>query len=520
MHKLPALKNLNNKVYPMFLPFLFGIFPVLATYSHNQAELTLSALYLPVALSLGLIVIVLVISQILFRDVYRATVFSIVFLVIFFSYGNITPYLRFRIVFHNIIIGPNKVFIPLVVIFIFFMVYGLLKTSRSMEPLLGFLKIIGMAIVVIPLVSIIIGEFTTPRNYPDPRIDISKQLEATAGNKSNDIGYQPDIYYIIFDRYANQHTLDEYLGFDNKPTLDFLRERGFYIADKSTGNYNATHLSLASSLNMQYLDMLKDIDDNNHYQHITYNLIQDNNVGRFLKAKGYNVICIGSWFEPTRSSKVADIMYNAHPLFINEFTETLYSTTLAYPFFFKNNLGYEKYRSLSTYQFDKLEQIAGSSSPKFVFAHIILPHQPYVFDAKGGALNLTEIIDKERPSLYLDQLQYANIKIRETVGAIMKNSEHAPIIILQSDEGPSAGKDGDLGVAFKIDKENDIFRIHQRIFNAYYLPGSSKNQLLYDSITPVNTFRTIFNQYFGTDFKILDDRNYEGIKIDITNKFW
>ena len=46
-----------------------------------------------------------------------------------------------------------------------------------------------------------------------------------------------------------------------------------------------------------------------------------------------------------------------------------------------------------------------------------------------------------------------------------------------------------------------------RIFNAYYI-SSDASKLLYDSITPVNTFRTIFNYYFYTDFKLLEDRNY------------
>ena len=44
-------------------------------------------------------------------------------------------------------------------------------------------------------------------------------------------------------------------------------------------------------------------------------------------------------------------------------------------------------------------------------------------------------------------------------------------------------------------------------FSAYYLPGIEKN-LSYDVITPVNTFRIIFNSYFDTDYDLLENKIY------------
>ena len=45
------------------------------------------------------------------------------------------------------------------------------------------------------------------------------------------------------------------------------------------------------------------------------------------------------------------------------------------------------------------------------------------------------------------------------------------------------------------------------ILNAYYLPDIDIG-ILYPHITPVNSFRVVFNQYFGTDFELLKDKNY------------
>ncbi len=44
------------------------------------------------------------------------------------------------------------------------------------------------------------------------------------------------------------------------------------------------------------------------------------------------------------------------------------------------------------------------------------------------------------------------------------------------------------------------------ILNAIRLPGAEAE--LYPVLTPVNTFRIIFNRYFGSDFALLPDESY------------
>jgi hypothetical protein len=45
------------------------------------------------------------------------------------------------------------------------------------------------------------------------------------------------------------------------------------------------------------------------------------------------------------------------------------------------------------------------------------------------------------------------------------------------------------------------------ILNAYLLPGDGSGRL-YNEITPVNTFRLIFDQYLGTDLQLLEDESF------------
>ena len=133
---------------------------------------------------------------------------------------------------------------------------------------------------------------------------------------------------------------------------------------------------------------------------------------------------------------------------------------------------------------------------------------------------------EEEKTAYLNQLVCTNKKITTFVNEVIKNSDPKPIIILQSDEGPFTDEfEGGVGGNIDWTKLSPTaLKDHLRIMNAYLLPGDAKN-ILYPSITPVNSFRVIFNEYFNTNLKLLPDKNYifpdidhPYIFIDVTKK--
>jgi hypothetical protein len=136
---------------------------------------------------------------------------------------------------------------------------------------------------------------------------------------------------------------------------------------------------------------------------------------------------------------------------------------------------------------EQLEQLPSVEGPKFVFAHIVSPHKPFVFDAEGNyaAGNVNPI------AAYADQVAYLNQRVMALVVTLIQESETPPIIIIQGDHGGvNAGKENRL-----------------KILNIYYLPGGGIENL-YPNISPINTFRVVFNTYFGAELPLLKDSSF------------
>jgi hypothetical protein len=133
-----------------------------------------------------------------------------------------------------------------------------------------------------------------------------------------------------------------------------------------------------------------------------------------------------------------------------------------------------------------------------VFVHLVIPHQPFVLGPNGEALvvaprtlNQESYYKREDYLLgYHNQVTYISKRIPDVVSKIISNSSSPAVIVIQGDHGP-----GQLS-------EQD----RMGILNAYYFLDGRAG--LYPSITPVNTFRMIFNTYLGTSLEMLPDKSY------------
>ena len=113
---------------------------------------------------------------------------------------------------------------------------------------------------------------------------------------------------------------------------------------------------------------------------------------------------------------------------------------------------------------------------------------------------------------FIGMFTATNRKIEELITDIEKNSSREYIIILQSDEGPRVT---DLGFQDKLSRD-EVLQIHGRILNALYFLGIDKERIR-SLRTPVNTFRFIFNNYFGLTLDLLPNHAYEHPNREVFN---
>lgn len=270
---------------------------------------------------------------------------------------------------------------------------------------------------------------------------------------------------------------------------------GFYIAEESRTRYKMTEQSLASSLNMCYTEKGDKF----------YAMTRDNQVVGILGKAGYKIITFpandNSLF--TKSDLVFNFSEEKKSTLINDFYMTLLKTTMLkilYEWYINEKYYSYYYRKKTLYIFEKLETMPQLKGPKFVYAHIVCPHWPFVFDRDGGPVDPRHFTDLKNKKYYLDQYIFINKKVKHLVNVLINQSSSPPVIVVQSDHGPRGFGPG--GGYYQLDVGDEW----TRIFNGYYLPGKD-HQGLYPSISPFNTFRLIFNLYFNADYPMLKDRS-------------
>lgn len=315
----------------------------------------------------------------------------------------------------------------------------------------------------------------------------------------------PDIYYIILDGYARADVLQTIYGVDNSPFYDFLRKNDFTIQEHSHANYSQTLLSLTSALNFAYLDQLFSVDSSYYSRAPVVKALLDARLTRFLRAQGYQIIALETGYEFT-DLYTADVLARS-PFALNAFENQLISSSAAG--FALQGVQMDLFRARVIDRFNQLPRIARQPGPKFVFAHMVMPHPPFVFDSQGRPTAETELNiadgshnqlpDEEYIRRYAAQLTYITRLTTQAIQGVLRNSPTPPVIILQSDHGPGAYLDWESA-------EKTCLRERLSILNAYHLPGESL--AANPAVTPVNTFRLVLNAYFDAGLDPLADKNY------------
>lgn len=519
-----TLKIKKNIDFVYFHPFVISVFPLFFFINYNKDQLvfnwqdTISIIILIILFTF----IVYSLNLILFKNLSKTAVTSFTLVSVFFCFGYIEslidkliPNLNIKISLSTpspvkdylyIDIGTTKI---LYIVFALILLVSYLKVKKTSEIPLYInktLMIFSVMLVLYNVLSLLIYHLS---------LGPVKKTTQVLKEKEDAIVY-PDIYYIIPDSYARADVLKEVYGYDNFRFIDFLKSKRFYVTEKSNSNYAHTFLSLASSLNLDYINHLtSEIEKDSQNISKPLSMLSDNMLAKYLKNKGYVFVNFSSDGGITGKIEAANynmqdnslLKFGSFNLKANEFFIEYLKTTAVYPLYRFKLIEFQ--RSQVLYVFDNLYKIDHIDKPRFILAHIIIPHPPYIFNKDGGLPEKVGEVNQDiaiEKKLYTEQLEYTNIKLQESVDKILFKDKNT-LIIIQADHGPSIT----LGNSFEknLIPEENIDGVMERmaIFNAYYFPDKDYS-MLYENISPVNTFRIILNKYFGEDLELLENKVY------------
>lgn len=500
-------------------PFLFGIYPILSLYVNNLKEALISDLFFPILIVLIITVPLFLLIRFFLGSFQKSALLVFGFYFLFFSYGYAAPFLIWSVksiyylhpLFRHLLLLFTLFIIPL-----FLGILYLFKTRRRLDTITKFLNRVSIILIVIPLLHI---GYLQIRSLSALRRSENKS-SINAGNnifsREESIQYAKnrDIYYIILDGYGSESVLRKYYNYENSAFLNWLRQKGFYISSASRSNYIYSIRSMPSSLNMDYLHDLDNLrfSDIPNYSLKFFKISEEGKAIIYLKNKGYRYIQIdSSGFLPSITlNQTISSRYN-QLLKSNEFSMALLKTTVLAPMAFVLIANIIRHNIL--YTFEALETIPDIDAPTFTFAHFAIPHPPYVFGTGGEKYSFAQIILREgmkKKEYYVEQLTFLNKKLIKLIDILLEKSESPPIIILQGDHGPRPRWRGDI-TRLPQPEEGEFINYADEvtgILNAYYLPDVDKEDILYPSITPVNTFRVVLKSYFNAPMELLADRNY------------
>jgi ribosomal protein S8 len=350
------------------------------------------------------------------------------------------------------------------------------------------------------LIYLYVSNPVLKNDQADPIKSLSKNY------KPCDSCEKPDIYFILFDGYTNSKTLNREFGYKNDFIENKLKADGFFVPSNSNSNYNFTHMSLGSELNLDYLSHL----DNTHrfytkdFFRANYTIFH-NEFCEILKKQGYQI----------NNYSIFDIK-NAPVKITPAMTQLSWRSVLGQTFFNKlrrdigwhlirfypeNYVPSSKKRKIETDVKRVAETFNGiitalknpPQKPQFLYAHFLMPHETYYFDSTGKRLDISYTSNAPiNRKDYVQQVAYVNkFLMAPVVDSIFKYARRPFIIIIQGDHGYRA---------YPPDKVNLEFQN----FGSVYFPDKDY-AVFHDSLSSVNTFRFVLNKYFHEQMPLLKD---------------
>jgi len=475
---------LKNK--PLFL-LLLPVFFVLHGFTSYYGLIPAPGALLLALIYTGSALVIAFLCWLFYRNFIKASLAAFTLMGYQFFFGSIQD-LSGKY-FAGSFITRYSFLLPLSLLLFLLLFIVLKKRKRSFQKTVYFLNILLLLFVMIDC-GWLISRAAAPQQRP-----------AMTGIKC-DPCKKPDIFFIILDEYTSNTALEEKFGHDNSPFENELQQRGFHIISNGRSNYNYTPFSIASLLNMDYLDLNMKTKGQGNLQYC-YQMIRNSRVLQFFQANDYKFYNYSVFDFPRQPAISPDDFL---PLRTKLITSQTFLSRIRKDILFnigtgKFNLDQINKKIIYSHQHNNEEFSAltlaaakKAPSPKFVYTHLMMPHHPYYFDRNGKPLAFDSLREGKQVNKqnYVEYLLYCNKKILALTDSLLKASSSPPVIILLGDHG------------FRYFTAKEDHRYCFMTFGAVYLPGRDY-RYFYNDMSAVNIFPVILNTQFGQQLPLRKD---------------
>lgn len=499
MKNMSGLIVKNIKPFAVLLPILFSIYPATVVYAENAHILQVTSWFRMIGFQALLGVVIFILYSVIQRKAdYHSAISSAIFLVFFNVYGllfsKFVQFDAFQVTHYSLL--PLYLLIS-VTVSLLINRFSDVTTEKVWQLLSSILAIL----IIYNLIVII------PTEIGKIKILSNSDQETTINNQSSQVD-SPDVYYIVFDEFSGFPPMREYWDFEGVDEFaKFLEKKGFQVTYNSNASSIDTLHQMASRLNYRNYPL------GGEYRDIYYKDIADNRAMQFLKAQGYTTIVFdetkASFAYPAKPSIIADINYENDPESVNSDTSSslfndygamVADKTMLLVFgdlYRIHNPELQKHKNMIYFTVSEMEKLKNPGQPIFVYAHLMIPHMPFMFDANG---NIVDPAYHQNWDYYLGNYRFSITIAEKIVENILSQypADDLPIIILQSDHGARNKGTSNLGSKI-LEGFNEEYKTS--ILNAMLLPGCEDISLS-DDFNPINTFPLVFNCVFHVDVSV------------------
>ena len=311
----------------------------------------------------------------------------------------------------------------------------------------------------------------------------------------------PNVYFIILDEYAPFSMMEKYFGHVPTEFIAFLKQHNFNVSSTSHNPSFYTTEVLAGLIGMRPPELYSryTLTADGRFGKFVFShtgndkVYAESKLMRFFKERGYTVYIasmLGDIFNIDTPRLFCDEYYQL-PVdqrgksWENSLMSVMLERSALGPLQFLLPVSKDSnyYNRMVEGIFNWIQESSQKAAPRFLWAHVICPHSPFMFKSDGGwRQEAGDVMDSQN---YLEQYTYVTLRIMKVLEILLKD-DPSSVILVMSDHSYrkiSTYPVGDMSC----------------IFNVVYYRGEA---LDVEGLSGLDTERLVLNRVFGTKYPV------------------